>query len=64
MLKRYSSVDEMRIIRWVCDTDEKSFFEDEEEKERELERKTRGTCGWLKRCFYDCKSGKEIEHDI
>ena len=25
---------------------------------------TRGRCSWLKRCLYDCKKEKEVEHDI
>ena len=39
----------------MLQVDEHKIFEDDEEIARKIEFETQGKCGWIKRCFYDCK---------
>lgn len=58
MQSQYVSKEDHRIRRWALDVDERQIFEDDEEIARQLEDQMRGRCGWIKRCFYDCKREK------
>ena len=61
---RYVSNNDKRIRRWMLQVNENQIFEDDEEIARKIENDSQGKCGWIKRCFYDCKRDTVEDYDI